>query len=195
MFTRRIASTAKTLTLPSPGVPGEGSQKSAAWGQNETTFTMLNFRINSSISTPRTFENQLPFPHISNPHFSSTRIDPTLSLATREQWPDVDVFQKLDQRTCCDAPAPEFLADPVTDFALAGLFEAHDMTGDSFVEQDGLLEDRRIVDDPHPVLVEGVSVRGVFAGEGCHVIGIGVELLLEKNGQIRIDQIAKLNAE
>jgi hypothetical protein len=64
-----------------------------------------------------------------------------------------------------DAPTPVLLADPVSHLALAGLHEAHDVAGYLALEENRLLDDGLIVQNPVPVREERFPASGGKAGQ------------------------------
>jgi hypothetical protein len=100
----------------------------------------------------------------------------------------LDVTQKLRQRPGSDSPAPEALADPVTDERSARLLEAHDVSGHLSVEKDRLLRDGRVGQDLRPVSHECFPVPGRERG---HPDRVPVELLFEEDGEVALRDVAQ----
>lgn len=89
--------------------------------------------------------------------------------------------QESGERPGRDTLAPMLLADPVADEADTVLEPAPDVARDLAVDEDRLLDQRRVAEDLCPVGVEGCAVAG---GEGGHARGVGVELLLVEDGEV-----------
>jgi hypothetical protein len=99
-------------------------------------------------------------------------------------------MQKGGERSRRDTLAPMLLAEPVTDEADTALGPAPDVARDLAVDEDRLLHSRLVAEDiRRPMGVEGCAVAG---GEGCHARGVGVELMLVKDGQVRELDVAEL---
>src|SRR3954453_9462016 len=89
--------------------------------------------------------------------------------------------QKSGERPGRDTLAPILLADPVADEADTVLGPAPDVARDLAVDEDRLLDRRRVAEDLCPVGGEGCAVAG---GEGGHARGVVVELLLVEDGEV-----------
>lgn len=100
------------------------------------------------------------------PHFSRTRIEATLCLATCA-WRGTlgHEVQESGERPGRDTLAPMLLADPVADEADTVLEPAPDVTRDLAIDEDRLLDRRRVAEDVRrPMGVEGCAVaRGEAA--------------------------------
>jgi len=93
----------------------------------------------------------------------------------------LDVAQKRCQRLGGHALTPVCLSNPVADLRLTELFKAHDVPSHLPVEEDGLLGDGLVGQNPCPVRHERIPVSG---GEGRHRVGVRVPLLLEEYGEV-----------
>src|SRR4030095_4620126 len=82
-----------------------------------------------------------------------------------------------------DSPSPELLPDPVTDEPLVRRLPAHDISGDGAVEEDRLLSDGFVREDPLPVREERVAIARRKIRQAHR---FGIELLLEEDRQIRL---------
>lgn len=90
--------------------------------------------------------------------------------------------QESGERPGRDTLAPILLADPVADEADTVLGPAPDVARDLAVDDDRLRDRRRVAEDIcRPMGIEGRAVAG---GEGGHVRGIGVELMLVEDGEV-----------
>ena len=90
--------------------------------------------------------------------------------------------QESSERPGRDTLAPMLLADPVADEADTVLRPAPDVARDLAVDEDRLVDRRRVAEDVcRPMGVEGCAVAG---GEGGHARGVGVELLLVEDREV-----------
>src|SRR4030095_6590489 len=116
------------------------------------------------------------------PHFSRTRIEPTLCLATcawrgRSGRSCTKAARARGARAGLDLLAPVLLSDPIADKALTLLGPAPDVARHRAVDQNRLRERRGVAEDVfRPVRVERCTVA---RGEGGHARGVGVELVVE----------------
>ena len=90
--------------------------------------------------------------------------------------------QESGERAGRDTLAPMLLADPVADEAETVLRPAPDVARDLAIDEDRLLDRRRVAEDVRrPMGVEGCAVAG---GEGGHARGVRVELMLVEDGEV-----------
>ena len=89
--------------------------------------------------------------------------------------------QERRQRPGGDALAPVVPSNPVADFSQAVLFKAHDVADHMPVEDDGLLGDSLVSQDPGPVRRERIPVPG---GDAGHRVRLGVQLMFEENREV-----------
>jgi hypothetical protein len=117
------------------------------------------------------------------PHFSRTRIEPTLCPATCA-WRRRSVTRCRKAASAPVAtPLPQCsLPIPVADQADTVLAPAADVARDLAVEKDRLYDCLRVAEDVcRPMGVEGCAVAG---GEGGHARGVAVELLLVEDREV-----------
>ena len=81
-----------------------------------------------------------------------------------------------------DTLAPMLLADPVADEADTVLGPAPDVARDLAIDEDRLVDRRRVAEDVRrPMGIEGCAVAG---REGGHARGVSVELMLVEDGEV-----------
>ena len=90
--------------------------------------------------------------------------------------------QESGERPGRDTLAPMLLAYPVANEAVTVLGPAPDVARDLAIDEDRLLDRRRVAEDVRrPMSVEGCAVAG---GEGGHARGVSVELMLVEDGEV-----------
>ena len=91
-------------------------------------------------------------------------------------------LQESGERPGRDTLAPMLLADPVTDEADTVLEPAPDVARDLAIDEDRLVDRRRVAEDVcRPMGIEGCAVAG---GEGGHARGVSVELMFVEDGEV-----------
>ena len=103
-----------------------------------------------------------------------------------EKRPFFLLGQELGQGGGGDASSPILTADPIGYFAVAGALKAGYMAGDLIVQGYGSDDDFFVGGDLGPVVVEGGTIGWVFGREGGHEVGLGIELLVEEDGEIAL---------
>jgi len=98
----------------------------------------------------------------------------------------LDVTQERGERPGGNALTPVILAKPVADLWFTGLFKAHDVPGYLPVEEDGLLGDGLVGQNPRPVRRERIPVPG---REGGHTGCVRVQLVFKEYGEVAFRHI------
>ena len=107
------------------------------------------------------------------------------------QGPRFYLADELLECACGDALAPEVSSEPVADEPLITRYPAPNVPSHLALEHDGLEDVGWTVANLGPMGRERLVVPRRECG---HAVGFGVTLVLEENGQIRVEDVAKANA-
>ncbi len=97
------------------------------------------------------------------------------------EWAGGDLIEEESDRSGRDALGPVFFGDPVADGVLSVHLEAGDAADEAVIHENGSGDDGWVGEERFPVEVEGFSVAWE---DGCEKVCIGVEFVLEEDGEV-----------
>src|SRR5438309_4007119 len=109
----------------------------------------------------------------------------------RVNWSRLYLGQELGQGRTSNPLPPMCLAEPVADVRLPRRFPTDDVASHGVVREDGVQDSGLVTHDSGPVRHKGVAVA---AGEPRHTRRLGIQLMLKKNRQILLRNLAECNS-